>query len=78
LTQLQSDILRCLAKNRSATSYLAGRLMLDKNWQRCSDDIDIFRTIMSGRFDRHRDWFGHLRRRQEFDCGRFAFVCFLR
>ena len=42
LTQLQSDILRCLAKNRSATSYLAGGLMLNKNWQRRSDDIDIF------------------------------------
>jgi hypothetical protein len=42
LTQLQSDILRCLAKNRSDTSYLAGGLMLNKNWQRRSDDIDIF------------------------------------
>src|SRR5437879_3992384 len=42
LTQLQSDILRRLAKNRSETSYLAGGLMLNKNWQRRSDDIDIF------------------------------------
>ena len=42
LTQLQSDILRCLAKNRSETSYLAGGLMLNKNWQRRSDHIDIF------------------------------------
>ncbi len=42
LTQLQSDILRCLAKNRSETSYLAGGLILNKNWQRRSDDIDIF------------------------------------
>lgn len=42
LTQLQSDILRCLAKNRSETSYLAGGSMLNKNWQRRSDDIDIF------------------------------------
>ncbi len=42
LTQLQSNILRCLAKNRSDTSYLAGGLMLNKNWQRRSDDIDIF------------------------------------
>jgi hypothetical protein len=42
LTQLQSDILRCLAKNRSETSYLAGGVMLNKNWQRQSDDIDIF------------------------------------
>lgn len=42
LTQLQSDILRCLAKNRSEKSYLAGGLVLNKNWQRRSDDIDIF------------------------------------
>ena len=42
LTQLQSDILRRLARNRSETSYLAGGLMLNKNWQRRSDDIDIF------------------------------------
>lgn len=42
MTQLQSDILRHLAKNRSDTSYLAGGLMLNKNWQRRSDDIDIF------------------------------------
>jgi hypothetical protein len=42
LTQLQSNILRCLAKNRSETSYLAGGLMLNKNWPRRSDDIDIF------------------------------------
>ncbi len=42
LTQLQSDILRHLAKNRSETSYLAGGLMLNKNWQRRSDDIAIF------------------------------------
>ena len=42
LTRLQSDVLRCLAKNRSETSYLAGGVMLNKNWQRRSDDIDIF------------------------------------
>jgi hypothetical protein len=42
LTQLQSDILRVLAKNRSETSYLAGGLMLNKNWQRRSGDIGIF------------------------------------
>src|SRR5262245_23147838 len=42
LTQLQSDILRHLAKNRSDTSYLAGGVILNKNWQRRSDDIDIF------------------------------------
>ncbi len=42
LTQLQSSILRCLAKNRSESSYLAGGLILNKNWHRRSDDIDIF------------------------------------
>lgn len=42
LSQLQSDILRTLAKNRSETSYLAGGLMLNRNWHRRSDDIDIF------------------------------------
>jgi hypothetical protein len=42
LTQLQSKILHCLAKNRSESSYLAGGLILNKDWQRRSDDIDIF------------------------------------
>jgi hypothetical protein len=42
LTQLQSDILRRLAGNRAETSYLAGGLMLNRNWPRRSDDIDIF------------------------------------
>jgi hypothetical protein len=42
LTQLQANILQCLAKNRSDSSYLAGGLILNKNWQRRSDDIDIF------------------------------------
>ena len=42
LTQLQSDILRRLAGNRSETSYLAGGTILNKGWPRRSDDIDIF------------------------------------
>lgn len=42
LSKLQSDILRLLAKNRSESSYLAGGLMLNKDWRRRSDDIDIF------------------------------------
>jgi hypothetical protein len=42
-----------------------------------SDREEIFRTIMSGCFDRHGYWFRRLGRRQEFDCGRFAFACFL-
>lgn len=42
LSKLQSDILRLLARNRSESSYLAGGLMLNKDWQRRSDDIDIF------------------------------------
>lgn len=42
LSKLQSDILRLLARNRSDSSYLAGGLMLNKDWERRSDDIDIF------------------------------------
>lgn len=42
LSRLQSDILRLLASNRSESSYRAGGLMLNKDWQRRSDDIDIF------------------------------------
>lgn len=42
LTRLQSEILRLLAENRSSSSYLAGGLMLNRNWERQSDDIDIF------------------------------------
>ena len=33
---------------------------------------------MSGRFDRRGDWFRGLSLRQEFDCGRSVFACFLR
>ena len=42
LTELQSAILRRLATNRSETSYLAGGLILNRNWPRRSDDIAIF------------------------------------
>ena len=42
LTQLQSDVLRTLAGNRSERSYLAGGVMLNRSWPRRSDDIDIF------------------------------------
>jgi hypothetical protein len=42
LTQLQSNVLRVLAKNRSPTSYLAGGAILNRNWHRRSDDIHIF------------------------------------
>lgn len=42
LSKLQSDILRLLARNRSESSYLAGGSMLNKDWQRRSDDIAIF------------------------------------
>ncbi|MDL2400553.1 hypothetical protein [Rhizobium mayense] len=31
-----------IAKNRSETSYVAGGLVLNMNWPRLSDDIDIF------------------------------------
>jgi hypothetical protein len=42
LTDLQKKILRLLAVNRSETSYLAGGLLLNREWPRRSDDIDIF------------------------------------
>lgn len=42
LSKLQSDTLRLLARNRSESSYLAGGSMLNKDWQRRSDDIAIF------------------------------------
>ena len=71
LSKLQSDILRLLAKNRSETSYLAGGLMLNKDWRRRSDDIDIFHDtdeevtetakadlalLEAARFKTHRDF----------------------
>lgn len=42
LSELQKTILQCLAKNRSESSYVAGGLVLNKDWPRRSDDIDIF------------------------------------
>jgi hypothetical protein len=42
LTDLQKRIMQRLAKNRSETSYLAGGVILNLNWPRRSDDIDIF------------------------------------
>src|SRR3954453_20247086 len=42
LTDLQMRIMRRLSSNRSATSYLAGGVILNLKWPRRSDDIDIF------------------------------------
>src|SRR3954453_13265345 len=42
LTDLQMRIMRRLSANRSQTSYLAGGLILNLDWPRRSDDIDIF------------------------------------
>ncbi|NTG46958.1 nucleotidyl transferase AbiEii/AbiGii toxin family protein [Agrobacterium rhizogenes] len=42
LTDLQKEIMASIAKNRSETSYVAGGLVLNMNWPRLSDDIDIF------------------------------------
>ncbi|UFZ04533.1 hypothetical protein LQG66_36020 [Bradyrhizobium ontarionense] len=42
LSELQRAILRVLAKHRSDSSYLARGLILNKDWPRRSDDIDIF------------------------------------
>ena len=42
LTDLQRRIMRRLSLNRSETSYLAGGTILNLNWPRRSDDINIF------------------------------------
>lgn len=42
LTELQKGIVECLAANRSDTSYVAGGLVLNRDWPRESDDMDIF------------------------------------
>lgn len=42
LTDLQRSVMRCLAKNRSAESYAAGGAVLNRDWPRLSDDIDLF------------------------------------
>jgi hypothetical protein len=42
VTGLQKRIMQRLASNRSETSYLAGGLVLNRDWSRQSDDIDIF------------------------------------
>ncbi|GAH57974.1 unnamed protein product, partial [marine sediment metagenome] len=34
LSELQKTILQCLAKNRSESSYVAGGLVLNKDWPR--------------------------------------------
>ncbi|MGF9563647.1 nucleotidyl transferase AbiEii/AbiGii toxin family protein [Neorhizobium sp. JUb45] len=41
-TSLQKAIMEILAQNRSASSYLAGGVVLNRDWPRQSDDIDIF------------------------------------
>lgn len=42
LTDLQRSVMRCLARNRSAESYAAGGAVLNRDWPRLSDDIDLF------------------------------------
>ena len=42
LTDLQKRVMRRLSVNRSQSSYLAGGLILNLDWPRRSDDIDIF------------------------------------
>jgi len=42
VTDLQKRIMQRLASSRSETSYLAGGLVLNREWSRLSDDIDIF------------------------------------
>jgi hypothetical protein len=54
LTGLQGDILASIAQNRSETSYIAGGVVLNKNWARLSDDIDVFQDIETLRADGFR------------------------
>lgn len=42
LTQIQKDIMASIAGKRSDSSYIAGGLVLNMDWPRVSDDIDIF------------------------------------
>lgn len=42
LSPLQTEIMRTLAPNRSEASYFAGGLVLNRDWPRRSDDIDVF------------------------------------
>ena len=42
LTQIQKEIMASIAGNRSDSSYIAGGLVLNMDWPRMSDDIDIF------------------------------------
>ena len=42
LTALQTKVMRTLAPNRSETSYFAGGIVLNRDWPRRSDDIDVF------------------------------------
>lgn len=42
LTELQKKVLSVIAANRSEESYLAGGAVLNMDWPRMSDDLDIF------------------------------------
>lgn len=42
LSDLQKRIMRTLAPNRSESSYFAGGLVLNRDWPRRSEDIDVF------------------------------------
>lgn len=42
LTPLQIDVMAVVAANRSGSSYMAGGAVLNADWSRQSDDLDIF------------------------------------
>src|SRR3546814_1743569 len=42
LTELPRRVMRCLARNRSETSYAAGGAVRNREWPRQSEDLDIF------------------------------------
>ncbi|HZP79829.1 MAG TPA: hypothetical protein VFB45_27085 [Pseudolabrys sp.] len=45
LTDIQKKVLKLLAANRSEKSYVAGGVVLNRDWPRRSDDIDIFHDV---------------------------------
>ncbi len=42
LTRPQRDIMASIAGNRSDSSYIARGIVLNMDWPRISDDMDIF------------------------------------
>jgi hypothetical protein len=48
LSELQRNVLKMLAANRSDESYMAGEAVLNRDWPRMSDDFDVFHDTDDG------------------------------